>query len=148
MVGSLSAWPLSASLLCPRLQREGDDADCASQQPTSLTTMSFRLSAARRLATRRGLLIPSVPPSRSFAVASRLRLKEDKERSPEEADRVKEEQRQKAEAGKGEWHESLASQSESHVAADRQGVKDHDKHMEELQQQTAQDAQKKHPNAK
>lgn len=87
-------------------------------------------------------------PQRPFASAARLRLKEDKERSPEEVDRVKEEQRRKAAQGRGEWHEELASQSESHVAADREAVKDHDKHMEELQKQTANETQKKHPEAK
>lgn len=87
-------------------------------------------------------------PRRAFTSAARLKLKEDKARTPEEADRVKEEQRQKAAQGKGEWHEELASQSESHVAADREGVRDHDKHMEELQRQTANETQKKHPEAK
>lgn len=35
---------------------------------------------------------------------------------------MKEEQRRKAEAGKGEWHEELASSSESHIAADKEGA--------------------------
>lgn len=61
-------------------------------------------------------------PLRPFTSAVRLGLKEDQERSPEEANRVKEEQRKKAEAGKGEWYESLASSSESHIAADKESA--------------------------
>lgn len=79
---------------------------------------------------------------RSFTLSPRLGLKEDKERSPEEANALKEEQRKKAEKGKGEWHEGLASQSESHVAAERENVNDHDQHMKELQQEGAKEAEK------
>lgn len=61
-------------------------------------------------------------PLRTFTSGRALKLKEDVERSPEEVDRVKEEQRRKAEAGKGEWHESLASASESHIAADKESA--------------------------
>ena len=87
-------------------------------------------------------------PTRSFTAASRLRLKEDKERTPEEADALKEQQRQKAEKGKGEWHEGLASQSESHVAADQQEVGDHGEHMSELQRETAGRSQREHEEGK
>jgi len=87
-------------------------------------------------------------PTRSFTASSRLGLKEDKERTPEEADALKEQQRRKAEKGKGEWHEGLASQSESHVAADQQEVGDHEEHMSELQRETAGRSQREHEEGK
>lgn len=108
---------------------------------------SLRLLQRRRIAPPHLCSAPRTP-GRPFTAGSRWRLKEDKERSPEEAERVKEEQRRKAEAGQGEWHESLASQSESHVGADREHVRDHDAHMSELQRETADETQKKHPEAK
>lgn len=117
----------------------------------TVTSMPFIMSTPLRSLSRQqvpSLRLHHQTPRRAFTSATRLRLKEDKARSPEEVDRVKEEQRQKAAQGKGEWHEELASQSESHVAADREGVRDHGKHMEELQKQTANETQKKHPDAK
>lgn len=118
--------------------------------PRARTVTMTMTAPLRSLPRQQGqaLRLYSHAPRRAFTAATRLRLKEDKARSAEEVDRVKEEQRQKAARGKGEWHEELASQSESHVAADREGVRDHDKHMEELQKQTANETQKKHPDAK
>ncbi len=57
-------------------------------------------------------------------------------------ERLKREQLKKQKEGKGEWHEGLASGGESSVKADRQQVNDHDKHMEELQQQGKEKAEK------
>lgn len=85
-----------------------------------------------------------VQPLRSFTSAQPLKLKEDKERSGEEANRVKEEQLKKQEKGEGHWHEELASSSESHIAADREDVHDHDDHMEKLQEETAHTSQDSH----
>ena len=85
---------------------------------------------------------------RPFSQAQQLRLKEDSTKSPEETERIKQEQIQKQKEGKGHWHEELASQSESHVAADRENVNDHSKHMEDLQKETAQKTQDNHPAAK
>lgn len=104
---------------------------------------SLRLFSPRFVHPTRSNL-PRSQHLRSFTSAQRLKLKEDKERSPEEADRVKEEQRRKAEAGKGEWHEELASQSESAVAAERNSSES----PEELQKKTAKEVQKNHPDAK
>lgn len=85
---------------------------------------------------------------RPFSQVQALRLKEDAARDPEETDRIKHEQIEKQKQGKGHWHEELASQSESHVAADRENVSDHKEHMSELQKQTAQKTQQNHPDAK
>ncbi|KAF2772350.1 hypothetical protein EJ03DRAFT_380752 [Teratosphaeria nubilosa] len=86
--------------------------------------------------------------ARPFTAAPRRQIKEDKDRSPEELERIKQEQLQKQKEGKGHWHEELASQSESHLAADREEVHDHDEHMEDLQKQTAGQSEKEHPHAK
>ena len=85
---------------------------------------------------------------RPFSQAQQLRLKEDSTKSPEETERIKQEQIQKQKEGKGHWHEELASQSESHVAADKENVNDHGKHMDDLQKETAQQTQQNHPAAK
>jgi hypothetical protein len=85
---------------------------------------------------------------RPFSQAQQLRLKEDANRSPEEIERTKQEQLQKQKEGKGHWHEELASSSESHIAADKENINDHDKHIDDLQKETAQQTQKNHPEAK
>lgn len=69
-------------------------------------------------------------------------IKEDAERSPEEIEKKNQEQLKKQEHGKGHWHEGLASQGESNIVADKEHVKDHDKHMNELQQQTKKKGEK------
>ena len=91
---------------------------------------------------------PTPPAPRPFTSAQRLQIKEDKEQNPEEIERAKKEQLKKQQEGKGEWHEELASSSESHVKADRENVKDHDKHMEDLQKETAQKHEEEHPRGK
>lgn len=109
------------------------------------TTRTIARQAARP-ATFRTVAAPST--ARSFSQAQKLSLKEDAARSPEETDRVKQEQLQKQKEGKGHWHEELASQSESHVAADREKVSDHKQHLSDLQKETAQKTQENHPAAK
>ncbi|KAH7056910.1 hypothetical protein B0J12DRAFT_530840, partial [Macrophomina phaseolina] len=73
---------------------------------------------------------------RAFSAAPQLCLKEDKVRTGEEAEAVKQEQLQKQREGKGHWHEDLASNSEVNVKADREAgqIGDHGQHMEELKQ--------------
>ena len=48
----------------------------------------------------------------------------------------------KQEKGEGHWHEELASSSESHVAADKENVQDHDSHISKLQQETKKKGEK------
>jgi hypothetical protein len=79
---------------------------------------------------------------RPFSQAQQLRLKEDANRSPEELERIKQEQLKQQKEGKGQWNEELASSSESHVAADKQKVNDHQQHMSELQKETAKKGEK------
>jgi hypothetical protein len=86
----------------------------------------------------------SAAPSyiRPFSQAQHLRLKEDANRSPEELERIKQEQLKQQKEGKGQWNEELASSSESHVAADKQMVNDHHQHMSDLQKETAKKGEK------
>jgi len=88
--------------------------------------------------------------SATFSTSSRLSIKEDGNRSPEELEAKKNEQIQKQKDGKGHWHEELASAGEASIAADKDAhkVDDHDSHMEDLQKQTAGQAQKEHPHGK
>ncbi|KAK5724485.1 hypothetical protein LTR15_004530 [Elasticomyces elasticus] len=86
--------------------------------------------------------------SRPFTSARSLRLKEDGNRTPEELDAKKHEQIEKQKKGEGHWHEDLASSSESHIAADKEKINDHDQHMEDLQKETAGQSEKDHPEGK
>lgn len=79
---------------------------------------------------------------RPLTTTPRLYLKEDADRSPEQIEQKKQEQLKKQEKGEGEWHESLGSQSESHVKADRQEVEDHDEHIEDLQKEGKEQSEK------
>ncbi|KAM0691974.1 hypothetical protein Q7P36_008175 [Cladosporium allicinum] len=83
--------------------------------------------------------------SRTFcASASRAVGKESalhNEARPEEAEKLKQQQLKEQKQGKGQWHEGLASDSESAVKADR-GDQDHSqKSIEDLQKETAKAAQ-------
>ncbi|KAK3114344.1 hypothetical protein LTR53_007431 [Teratosphaeriaceae sp. CCFEE 6253] len=100
----------------------------------------FRLAAARP--ARAAGTQPAF--RRPFSVAQTFRLKEDGDRSGEELDQKKHEQLDKQKKGKGEWHEELASSSESNVAADNEKVDDHASHLEDLQKQTAGQSQAEH----
>lgn len=93
---------------------------------------------------------PSYTPttSRYFSIVPRRQLKEDGNRSPEELEKLKQEQLRKQKQGQGEWHEGLASAGEAGIAADKQKVSDHDKHMEDLQKETAAKVEKDHPEGK
>lgn len=85
---------------------------------------------------------------RTFSIQSRLRLKEDGDRSGEELDKKKHEQIEKQKQGKGHWHEELASSGEANVTADKEKVHDHDEHIEDLQKETAGQVEKDHPHGK
>jgi hypothetical protein len=68
-------------------------------------------------------------------------LRADNEARPEEAEKLKQQQLKEQQQGKGQWHEGLASDSESAVKADR-GDQDHSqKSIEDLQKETAKAAQ-------
>lgn len=77
-----------------------------------------------------------------FSTSSRLRIKEDASRTPEELEKAKQEQLKEQQQGQGRWREDLASHGESNIAADKQKVNDHDEHMEELQKETARKGEK------
>lgn len=79
---------------------------------------------------------------RPFSQAQQMRLKEDSEKSPEEAGRINHEQIQKKE-GTGHWHEEHA-----YVAADRENINNHKQHMNDLQKSNTQNTQKHQPDAK
>jgi hypothetical protein len=121
------------------------------------------LFAARIARTARPVAFRTVVPAyvRPFSQAQQLRLKEDSTKSAEETERIKQEQLQKQKEGKGHWHEELASSfwscsclmrsvssSESHIAADKENIDNHDKHIDDLQKETAQQTQQNHPAAK
>lgn len=104
--------------------------------------MRFYMSPALARASLRttGLSKPLVQP-RFFTPATSFRVTKAGQ-SPEEVEKAKQEQLKKQEQGKGEWHEELASNSESRVKADRENVQDHDEHIEDLQKKTAKQAEK------
>lgn len=106
------------------------------------------IRSALRAAQRPAFRLRPATITRPFTQATGLRLKEDADRSGAEVDKVKHEQIKKQEKGEGHWHEELASQSESHISADREKVDDHDEHMEDLQKETAEKHEKDHPHGK
>jgi hypothetical protein len=118
------------------------------KQPKKPHNMLFAARIARQarpITTLRSANSASAAPSyafRPFSQAQHLRLKEDANRSPEELERIKQEQLKQQKEGKGQWSEELASSSESHVAADKQKVNDHQQHMSDLQKETAEKGEK------
>lgn len=99
--------------------------------------------ASRILARPKAILRPwhSTQPStvwsrRLLTTTAPRYLKEDADRSGEEVERKKQEQVDKQKRGEGHWHEELASQGESNIAADKQEVKNHDDHIGKLQEET------------
>jgi hypothetical protein len=123
--------------------------DSTPPKPTTLQTHNM-LFAARIVRQARPVAFRAAAPAyvRPLSQAQQLRLKEDSTKSAEETERVKQEQLQKQKEGKGHWHEELASSSESHIAADKENIDNHDKHIEDLQKETAQQTQDNHPAAK
>lgn len=86
--------------------------------------------------------------TRAFSNSPFRAIKEDKPSSPEELEAKKQQQLKEQQQGKGRWHEDLASAGEASITADRQNVHDHDEHMEDLQKETAGQAEKEHPHGK
>ncbi|KAJ4299221.1 hypothetical protein N0V90_004465 [Kalmusia sp. IMI 367209] len=84
----------------------------------------------------------STPARRTLITTPRYLLNEVGNRTGEQLEQKKQEQLKKQEKGEGHWHEDLASQSEAKIAADKHDVKDHDKHMSELQKETAKKGEK------
>ncbi|PSN75193.1 hypothetical protein BS50DRAFT_567900 [Corynespora cassiicola Philippines] len=99
--------------------------------PRVPTTLFRPISTTLSMSTRRNL-----------STTPRMLLKEDADRSPEQIEKAKNEQLEKQKRGEGHWHESLSSQSESHIAADREQVDDHASHMSKLQEETKKKGEK------
>ena len=78
--------------------------------------------------------------TRPFSVASQLRLREGKEQDPNEVEKNKQEQ-----FDSDEKRRELKSGGEEAVGADQEKVKDNQAHISELQKETANKSQKKHP---
>lgn len=78
--------------------------------------------------------------ARPFSVASQLRLREGKEQDPNEVEKNKQEQ-----FDDKEKRRELKSAGEEAVGADQEKVKDNKEHISDLQKQTANESQKKHP---
>jgi hypothetical protein len=79
---------------------------------------------------------------RTLSTTPRLYIKEDANRSPEQLEQAKQEQLQEQKEGKGRWREDLASHGESNIAADKENVNDHGKHMADLQKEGAKKGEK------
>jgi len=92
--------------------------------------------------------ISPVSSLRNFSTTPFRMIKEDASRSPEELEQTKQDQLKAQKEGKGQWNEKLASAGEASITADKENVKDHDSHMEELQKETAGQAEKEHPQGK
>jgi hypothetical protein len=96
--------------------------------------MSSRIFTAMR--PLRTLPLTRTPvASRTFTTSRTLRIKEDADRTPEQLEAAKQDQLREQKEGKGRWREDLASHGESNIAADKESVNDHGKHMEELQKE-------------
>ncbi|KAF2654804.1 hypothetical protein K491DRAFT_575634, partial [Lophiostoma macrostomum CBS 122681] len=80
--------------------------------------------------------------ARALSSTPRRAIKEDADRSAEQVEKKKQEQLDKQDKGEGHWHEELASHGESNIAADREKVRDHGEHIEDLQEQTKRKGEK------
>ncbi|KAI4954578.1 hypothetical protein J4E86_005888 [Alternaria arbusti] len=103
--------------------------------PRALYTTTRSLRTSTPISTSRTPLITAFTKRRTFMTTPSLRIKEDAARTPEQVEAAKQEQLQEQEKGEGRWREDLASHGESNIAADRQQVSDHEKHMKELQRE-------------
>ncbi|KAI7166287.1 hypothetical protein D0869_13822 [Hortaea werneckii] len=77
------------------------------------------------------------PASRAFSCAPQLRLKEDKEQSPEQVEKAKQEQMK----GNKNAREELTSSSEAAIHADKEQPAEKNSHIQEMQKQTANKSQ-------
>ncbi|RMZ15114.1 hypothetical protein D0862_01794 [Hortaea werneckii] len=103
--------------------------------PPPLATMRsfFRPIPSRALQTSYALR----PASRAFSCAPQLRLKEDKEQTPEQVEKAKQEQMK----GNKNARDELTSSSEAAVHADKEQPADKNSHIQEMQKQTANKSQ-------
>jgi hypothetical protein len=102
----------------------------SSQPKPNHTTMASRLLRPAFRAP-----IARFTTRRTFLISPTLRIKEDADRTPEQLEAAKQSQLREQEKGEGRWREDLASHGESNIAADKQEVDDHQKHMKELQEE-------------
>jgi hypothetical protein len=100
-----------------------------------MSPRTLTLLRSTRFSTPRVSFSPSI--HRTFTTTSPFSIKEDANRSPEQLERIKQDQLKAQKQGKAEWNEELASAGEASITADKEEVKDHGKHMEELQKETA-----------
>lgn len=107
---------------------------------SSRTLHLFRSTRLQRISPATSL--------RNFSTTPLRMIKEDAARSPEELEQTKQDQLKAQKQGKGQWNEKLASAGEASITADKENVKDHDSHIEELQKETAGQAEKEHPKGK
>jgi hypothetical protein len=102
---------------------------------SSSRTLNLLRSTRVTLSTPRLSFSPSI--HRTFTTSPTLHIKEDANRSPEQLEKIKQDQLKAQKEGKAEWNEELASAGEASITADKEEVNDHGKHMEELQKETA-----------
>jgi hypothetical protein len=93
--------------------------------------------SSRTLTLLRSTRLSIFTPLRTFTTSSPFHIKEDANRSPEQLEKIKQDQLTAQKQGKGKWNEELASAGEASITADKEEVNDHGKHMEELQKETA-----------
>lgn len=93
--------------------------------------LSLRLRTPSLLTTRRTLF-----------TTSRMLIKEDADRSPEQVEKAKQDQLKEQQQGQGRWREDLASHGESNISADKEKVHNHQEHIEDLQQETKRKGEK------
>ncbi|KAL2028070.1 hypothetical protein VTO58DRAFT_110758 [Aureobasidium pullulans] len=116
--------------------------------PTNMYSRTLHLFRATRIQRLQSPTSGPTPTLRLFSTSFPRSIKEDKNRSPEELEAEKQKQLKAQKEGKAQWNENLASAGEASITADKQEVKDHDSHMEELQKETAGKAEKEHPHGK
>jgi len=105
-----------------------------------MSTFQLRMFTARRAFV--------AAPARSFQTTQFLAAGKESalhnEDRANEAEHFKNEQLRKQKEGKGEWHEEIASDSESIIKADRGDIHASDKTIEQLQKETEKLAEQKH----
>ncbi|KAK3706957.1 hypothetical protein LTR37_012456 [Vermiconidia calcicola] len=106
----------------------------------------YRFSSMRAPTLRTSPIVRSIAVQRSFQSCRVLAVGKEsavhEEGRAENVEAEKQEQVKKARSGKGEWHEGLASDSESIVKADRSEMGNTEQTIKELQQETAKQAEK------
>jgi len=110
--------------------------------------MPFRLISMRAPIRRSPTLLRPFVARRTFqscrVLAAGKESELHNEDRAEKVDKVKQEQVKKAQDGRSEWNDTLASDSESIVKADRNEYKDSKDTIAELEQETAKAAEEEH----